>query len=184
MRISESRLRRLIRDVIKEISLPKPAELRDTYRYKDLDNANNWKGNRAKSTRDWEKNRAESMRNTYPNLYRNIEDEETNFDGSDDSPDNPIYAEFPENDEIIFYKNLVDFINDENDEFVVLGDDGVSIKHDDEALEKEINKIANAHFSLHGRPSPDIITINKIKRLVKPKKDLPILSSQYDIDNI
>ena len=103
-----------------------------------------------------------------------------------ESVDEQLYSDdFFKNDERIFYKNLVDMTNDE---FVVLGDDGVSIKYvGDENmkdLEEKINKIANAHFSLNGRPSPSVDIINSIKRLVRQKKGLSRLSSQYDIDNI
>jgi hypothetical protein len=44
-------------------------------------------------------------------------------------------------------------------------------------LEGEINKIANAHFSLQGRPSPSVDIIKSIKRLVRPSKGLSRLLS-------
>jgi len=81
--------------------------------------------------------------------------------------------------ELEYYKNLVSEINsncsinmdpEEGHEYVELGSDSISIKIQDSAkdlldqeklisLEEKINKIANAHFSLHGRviPSSELV---------------------------
>ena len=164
MRIAESKLRRIIRSVIREASLPStnPKELRNTYRYRELSNI-------AHNDSEY-KSKEPLMRDTYSDLYNT---EEQLSDKANDYND-PIFDPFTQEeiDDIEFYtgfcERVVRGINKSCNRHKVKQ---VSNNHPYASSAEKLGKLKSDCLSL-GRDRKSILLTNEFPASEKVKTNL------------